>query len=195
MEFLFGSSPASRGRRASERWFVRRSKWEGQFLRRRNRSGSERGRTKPRGRRVEREQLAGRGLSTQQRGRHRRPIRPSRRCSARPCRRRRTNLAKRCCADHYLVAGDVAAARRHRRCQGRRPSAGRCGPEAAAAQRHRHRPEYRGYDYVVANDEVAIVQPSTRQVVEIISECGEAATNGTTTGTTDRAARMNPCGP
>lgn len=33
-------------------------------------------------------------------------------------------------------------------------------------------PEYRGYEYVVANDEVFIVQPSTRRVVEIIREGG-----------------------
>lgn len=30
-------------------------------------------------------------------------------------------------------------------------------------------PEYRDYDYVVVNDEIAIVQPSTRHVVEIIN--------------------------
>ena len=48
-------------------------------------------------------------------------------------------------------------------------------------------PEYRDYDYVVVNDEIAIVQPSTRQVVEVISEGGGAqAMNGT---------RLNPCGP
>jgi Protein of unknown function (DUF1236) len=36
-------------------------------------------------------------------------------------------------------------------------------------------PEYRGYDYVVVNDEIVIVQPSTRQVVEIISTGGGQA--------------------
>lgn len=36
-------------------------------------------------------------------------------------------------------------------------------------------PEYQGYEYVVVNDEVAIVQPSTRVVVEIIAPTGVAA--------------------
>ena len=36
-------------------------------------------------------------------------------------------------------------------------------------------PEYQGYEYVVVNDEVAIVQPSTRVVVEIITPTGVAA--------------------
>ncbi len=31
-------------------------------------------------------------------------------------------------------------------------------------------PEYRGYEYVVANDDVVIVEPSTRKVVEVISQ-------------------------
>jgi len=43
------------------------------------------------------------------------------------------------------------------------------------------------YDYVVVNDEIAIVQPSTRRVVEVVGEGGGAqAMNGT---------RLNPCGP
>ena len=33
-------------------------------------------------------------------------------------------------------------------------------------------PEYREYEYVVVNDEIAIVQPSTRHVVEIINPGG-----------------------
>ena len=56
-------------------------------------------------------------------------------------------------------------------------------------------PEYRGYDYVVANDDLAIVQPSTRQVVEVISESGETAMNKATTQTVAGAPRVNPCGP
>lgn len=31
-------------------------------------------------------------------------------------------------------------------------------------------PEYRGYEYVVANDNVVIVEPATRKVVEVISQ-------------------------
>jgi hypothetical protein len=34
-------------------------------------------------------------------------------------------------------------------------------------------PEYRDYDYVVAHDEIVIVQPSTRKVVEVIQRGGE----------------------
>ena len=57
-------------------------------------------------------------------------------------------------------------------------------------------PEYRGYDYVVANDEIVIVEPTTRKVVEVISEGG--APSPPAEGTTTRAAagtRGNPCGP
>lgn len=36
-------------------------------------------------------------------------------------------------------------------------------------------PEYKGYHYVVANDDIFIVQPSTRRVVEVISQ-GERPT-------------------
>jgi hypothetical protein len=36
-------------------------------------------------------------------------------------------------------------------------------------------PEYQGFEYVVVNDQVAIVQPSTRVVVEIIAPTGVAA--------------------
>ena len=48
-------------------------------------------------------------------------------------------------------------------------------------------PEYRGYDYVVVNDEIVIVQPSTRNVVEIINTGGAA--------TAMAATHVNPCGP
>jgi hypothetical protein len=34
-------------------------------------------------------------------------------------------------------------------------------------------PEYRGYDYVVVHDDIVIVQPSTRKVVEVIHRGGE----------------------
>jgi hypothetical protein len=34
-------------------------------------------------------------------------------------------------------------------------------------------PEYRGYDYVVVHDDIVIVQPSTRKVVEVIQRGGE----------------------
>jgi hypothetical protein len=33
-------------------------------------------------------------------------------------------------------------------------------------------PEFSGYDYFVASDEVVIVDPATRRVVEIIQEAG-----------------------
>jgi Protein of unknown function (DUF1236) len=36
-------------------------------------------------------------------------------------------------------------------------------------------PEYQGYEYVVVNEQVAIVQPSTRVVVEVITPTGVAA--------------------
>jgi hypothetical protein len=36
-------------------------------------------------------------------------------------------------------------------------------------------PEYQGYEYVVVNEQVAVVQPSTRVVVEIITPTGVAA--------------------
>jgi hypothetical protein len=35
-------------------------------------------------------------------------------------------------------------------------------------------PEYRGYDYVVVHEEIVVVEPSTRRVVEIIREGGPA---------------------
>ena len=41
-------------------------------------------------------------------------------------------------------------------------------------------PEYRGYEYVVANDDVVIVEPATRKVVEVISQDkGPAPAGGT----------------
>ena len=47
-------------------------------------------------------------------------------------------------------------------------------------------PEYRGDDYVVVNDEIVIVQPSTRHVVEIIGGGGETQAMATT--------HVGPCG-
>ncbi|MGO9423132.1 DUF1236 domain-containing protein [Roseiarcus sp.] len=54
-------------------------------------------------------------------------------------------------------------------------------------------PEYRDYDYVVVNDEIVIVQPSTRDVVEVINTGGGEAMNS---GAQAMAAttRLNPCG-
>jgi Protein of unknown function (DUF1236) len=48
-------------------------------------------------------------------------------------------------------------------------------------------PEFRDYDYFVANDEIVIVQPSTRHVVEVINTGGGEQAMATT--------RVNPCGP
>ena len=48
-------------------------------------------------------------------------------------------------------------------------------------------PEYRDYDYVVVDDEIVIVQPSTRKVVEIIRTGGQTQAMATT--------HVNPCGP
>ena len=48
-------------------------------------------------------------------------------------------------------------------------------------------PEYRGFNYVVVNDEIVIVEPSTRRVVEIIREGGQTQAMATT--------HVNPCGP
>jgi Protein of unknown function (DUF1236) len=55
-------------------------------------------------------------------------------------------------------------------------------------------PEFRDYDYVLVNDEIVIVQPSTRKVVEIINTGGATAMNA---GGTQAMAgsRLNPCGP
>ena len=54
-------------------------------------------------------------------------------------------------------------------------------------------PEYRDYDYVVVNDEIAIVQPSTRHVVEVINTGGGVAMNNN--GEQAMAGtRVNPCG-
>ncbi len=47
-------------------------------------------------------------------------------------------------------------------------------------------PEYRGYDFVVVNDEIVIVQPSTRHVVEILGGGGETQAMATT--------HVGPCG-
>jgi hypothetical protein len=54
-------------------------------------------------------------------------------------------------------------------------------------------PEYRGYDYVVANDEVVIIDPSSRRVVEMIGE-GGMAMNGEGEAVAG-ATRVNPSGP
>jgi Protein of unknown function (DUF1236) len=43
-------------------------------------------------------------------------------------------------------------------------------------------PEYRGYDYVVVRDEIVIVQPSTRKVVEVIHRGGETHAMGEAIG-------------
>jgi hypothetical protein len=48
-------------------------------------------------------------------------------------------------------------------------------------------PEYRDYDYVVVNDEIVIVQPSTRHVVEVINTGGGEQAMA--------ATHVNPCGP
>ncbi len=48
-------------------------------------------------------------------------------------------------------------------------------------------PEYRDYDYVVANDEIVIVQPSTRHVVEVINTGGGGEQAMAET-------HLNPCG-
>ena len=39
-------------------------------------------------------------------------------------------------------------------------------------------PEYRDYEYVVVEDQIAIVEPSTRRVVEVIRAGGKPATGG-----------------
>jgi hypothetical protein len=38
--------------------------------------------------------------------------------------------------------------------------------------------EFRGYDYVVVNDEIVIVDPSTRRVAEVIREGGGGGDRG-----------------
>jgi hypothetical protein len=55
-------------------------------------------------------------------------------------------------------------------------------------------PEYRGYDYVYANDEVVIIDPSSRRVVEMISEGAGTAMNEGGEAVAG-ATRVNPCGP
>ncbi len=55
-------------------------------------------------------------------------------------------------------------------------------------------PEYRGYDYVYADDEVVIIDPSSRRVVEMISEGGGTAINEGGEAVAG-ATRVNPCGP
>jgi hypothetical protein len=36
-------------------------------------------------------------------------------------------------------------------------------------------PQYRGYDYVVANDEIVIIEPKTRKIVTVLNESGRRA--------------------
>ncbi len=56
-------------------------------------------------------------------------------------------------------------------------------------------PEYRDYDYVVVNDEIVIVQPSTRHVVEVINTGGGTAMNeGGNNAQAVAGTRLNPCG-
>jgi hypothetical protein len=43
-------------------------------------------------------------------------------------------------------------------------------------------PEFRGYDYVVVQDQIVIVDPQTREVAEVVGE-----------PPTTRAAAVNPC--
>jgi hypothetical protein len=50
-------------------------------------------------------------------------------------------------------------------------------------------PEFRDYDFVVVNDEIVIVDPSTRRVAEVIRESGGGETEAMAT------TRVNPCGP
>ena len=54
-------------------------------------------------------------------------------------------------------------------------------------------PEYRDYDYVAMDGEIVIVQPTTRQVVEVINTGGGEAMNEG--GAQSMAGtRLNPCG-
>ena len=56
-------------------------------------------------------------------------------------------------------------------------------------------PEYRDYDYVVVNDEIVIVQPSSRHVVEVINTGGGTAINeGGNNAQAMAGTRLNPCG-
>jgi len=45
-------------------------------------------------------------------------------------------------------------------------------------------PEYRGYDYVMVRDEIAIVRPGTREVVDVIREPGSSSSSFASTTTT-----------
>jgi hypothetical protein len=56
-------------------------------------------------------------------------------------------------------------------------------------------PEYRGYDYVVANDDVVIVEPSTRKVVEVISQDKSPAPAGGTGSMPAAGPGGSPRGP
>ena len=50
-------------------------------------------------------------------------------------------------------------------------------------------PDYRGYDYVVANDEIVFVDPATRDVVGMI-ELGASSADA---GPPSRIAGAKPC--
>ena len=54
-------------------------------------------------------------------------------------------------------------------------------------------PEYQGYEYVVVNDEVAIVQPSTRVVVEVITPTGVAAAPAARPPAVENGVAAAPC--
>jgi hypothetical protein len=56
-------------------------------------------------------------------------------------------------------------------------------------------PEYQGYEYVVVNDQVAIVQPSTRVVVEVITPTGVAAAPAAPPPAVVNGAAAAPAGP
>lgn len=56
-------------------------------------------------------------------------------------------------------------------------------------------PEYRDYEYVAVNDEIVVVQPSPRHVVEVISAGGEHAMNGDGATQAVAGSHVNPCGP
>ena len=56
-------------------------------------------------------------------------------------------------------------------------------------------PEYRGYEFVLVNDEIVIVQPSTRYVVEVINTGGGVTMNEGGGTQAMAGTRVNPCGP
>jgi hypothetical protein len=56
-------------------------------------------------------------------------------------------------------------------------------------------PEYQGYEYVVVNDQVVIVQPSTRMVVETITPTGVAAAPSAPPPAVDNGVAAAPAAP